>query len=197
MYDKDYLDWERKAYERNKTRHEQRLRRRVRTAFWVAVAVWAVVLILVLTIPVSSQAPAEQFVEPAAETPQDDGRLPGDDIPASGYASIEAMPLQYLGEFKITYYCACERCCGRWSDGITSTGTTATQGRTIAVDPSVIPYGTEVEIVYQDGSAERFLAEDCGSAIVNRRIDIFRNSHDEALEFGVTSASVYVVEVDE
>ena len=50
-----------------------------------------------------------------------------------------------LGNFTITYYCACEICCNK-ADGITATGTPVIEGQTIAVDPSVIPYGTKVII---------------------------------------------------
>ena len=92
---------------------------------------------------------------------------------------------QSLGEFVITHYCACEKCTVD-GDGITASGTQATAGRTIAVDPEVIPYGTTVII---DGHA--YVAEDCGGAIKGRRIDIFMESHQEALEAGVKVAEVY------
>lgn len=90
-----------------------------------------------------------------------------------------------LGEFTISHYCACEKCTVD-GDGITASGTQATAGRTIAVDPEVIPYGTTVII---DGHA--YVAEDCGGAIKGRRIDIFMESHQEALEAGVKVAEVY------
>ena len=92
---------------------------------------------------------------------------------------------QSLGEFVITHYCACEKCTID-GDGITATGTKAASGRTIAVDPEVIPYGTTVII---DGHA--YVAEDCGGSIKGRRIDIFMESHQEALEAGVKVAEVY------
>ena len=75
-------------------------------------------------------------------------------------------------------YCPCYRCCGK-CDGITATGTKATAGRTIAVDPKVIPYGTEVII-----NGNTYVAEDCGGAIKGNRIDVYFDTHAEALQFG-------------
>ena len=94
-----------------------------------------------------------------------------------------------LGEFTITHYCACSRCCGK-SDGVTATGTQATEGRTIAVDPEVIPYGTKVLI---DG--HEYIAEDCGGAIKGNRIDIYCDSHEEALSRGRITREVWVSEL--
>ena len=91
-----------------------------------------------------------------------------------------------LGEYTITHYCACSRCCGK-SDGVTATGTQATEGRTIAVDPEVIPYGTKVLI---DG--HEYIAEDCGSAIKGQRIDIYAADHAEALSRGRITREVWV-----
>ena len=93
-----------------------------------------------------------------------------------------------LGEFKITAYCACARCCGK-SDGITATGTHATEGRTIAVDPSVIPYGAKVKI----GDCE-YVAEDCGGAIKGNVIDIYIADHNRASEYGVRYEEVFLVD---
>lgn len=76
-------------------------------------------------------------------------------------------------------YCPCIKCCGK-DDGITATGTKATSGRTIAVDSSVIPYGSEVVI---DGHI--YIAEDCGGAIKGYTIDVFHDTHQEALQWGI------------
>lgn len=94
--------------------------------------------------------------------------------------------LKSLGRFKLTAYCACSRCCGK-SDGITASGTKAKQGRTIAVDPKQIPYGTKVVI-----NGYTYVAEDCGGGIGKSCIDVFFNSHKDALNFGVQYAEVYV-----
>lgn len=96
----------------------------------------------------------------------------------------------FLGEYTLTAYCACEFCRGK-SDGVTATGTQATQGRTIAVDPRDIPYGTSVVIILPDGTQHSYVAEDCGGAIKGKRIDIYFDSHADALEFGVRSGMVY------
>ena len=71
---------------------------------------------------------------------------------------------------------------------ITSTGTTPKWG-TIAVDPSVIPYGTKVYIP-QFGMS--FIAEDCGGAIKGNRIDIFMNSESQAQSWGRQSIEINV-----
>lgn len=104
----------------------------------------------------------------------------------------EAIPLvqeepEYITEtFKLTAYCPCMQCCGK-TDGITASGTKATEGRTIAVDPNVIPFGTEVII-----NGHTYIAEDKGGAIKNNRIDVYFDSHQDALEFGVQYADVLI-----
>ena len=103
----------------------------------------------------------------------------------------EENPLQYLGNFKLTAYCSCFECCEKRPTeadyGITATGTKATQGRTIAVDNSVIPYGTKVII-----DEYEYTAEDTGGAIKGKHIDIYFDSHEEALNFGVKYKDVYI-----
>lgn len=89
--------------------------------------------------------------------------------------------------FVLTAYCACKKCCGK-NDGITATGTKASEGRTIAVDPNKIPYGTKVVI---DG--QTYIAEDCGGAIKGNRIDLYFDSHQEALNFGRQTKEVTIL----
>lgn len=91
-------------------------------------------------------------------------------------------------EMIITAYCPCEKCCGK-NNGITASGTKAKQGRTVAVDPRYIPYGTEIII---DG--QTYIAEDCGGAIKGDRIDLFFDSHSEAVSFGKQTKIVRIAE---
>lgn len=103
-----------------------------------------------------------------------------------------------LGTFTLTAYCPCEKCCGYWATirptdetgaaiVYTSTGEIARAGTTIAVDPSVIPYGSTVKI-----NGHTYIAQDTGGAIRSNRIDVYFADHQEALEFGRQKAEVFL-----
>lgn len=94
-----------------------------------------------------------------------------------------------LGSFRLSFYCTCEKCCGAYATGLTKSGTTVTEGRTIAVDPKVIPLGSRV---YIDGYGV-FIAEDVGSAIKENKIDIAVGNHEQALKLGIDEATVYLL----
>lgn len=91
---------------------------------------------------------------------------------------------QYLGGYTLTAYCACEQCCGK-SDGITASGTVATQGRTVACNS--LPFGTVLSI-----NGHEYTVEDTGG-MRDGVIDVFFDDHQEAIEFGVQYADVYKV----
>ena len=109
----------------------------------------------------------EQSIDPAAE-------------------SRSEVNSESLGTFTVTHYCGCEKCCGK-TDGITATGTVATEGQTVAVDPNVIPLGSEVVI---DGHT--YIAEDVGGAIKGNKVDIYVNSHQGAVSRGKVAREVFV-----
>lgn len=101
--------------------------------------------------------------------------------------------LRSLGTFTLTAYCTCKKCCGKNSPEVTGkpsrtrSGTTPVQGRTVAVDKNVIPLGTHIFI-----NGHEYVAEDTGSWVEGNDVDIFFNSHREALIFGVQKAEVFV-----
>ena len=144
----------------------------------------AVMLIIVAALTVKTTGQPYKGEPPVIED-----RLRGEDKPAEGCAVLDIG--EPLGEFTLTAYCPCMKCCGK-TDGITATGTTAAEGRTIAVDPRVIPYGSAVTLYFADGTSHTYTAEDCGGAIKGNRIDVFFDSHGAARAFGVQSAMVYV-----
>ena len=96
---------------------------------------------------------------------------------------------EYLGEYKLSFYCACAKCCGK-TDGITASGAIAKEGTTIAVDPRKIPLGSKV---YIEGWGT-YIAQDTGGAIKQNRIDVFMSSHQRALNAGIAHAKVWIVE---
>lgn len=104
-----------------------------------------------------------------------------------------------LGEFRVTAYCPCGKCCGKWAynrptdergDKIVmgASGARLIDGVSIAVDPSVIPYGSTV---IMDGA--EYIAHDCGGAIKGNSIDIYFDDHDSATEYALRYVDVYVV----
>lgn len=138
------------------------------------------------TEPVEETKPKEVVEKPKQEQNNKDDSN-NDTNNKSDEQKEEESNLIYMGRFKLTAYCACSKCCGK-SDGITASGTKAKQGRTIAVDPKQIPYGTKVVI-----NGHTYVAEDCGSGIGKSCIDVFFNSHKEALNFGIQYADVYII----
>lgn len=125
--------------------------------------------------------------------------MPVEPIPRKAQPTevYETPELKLLARFIVTAYCACERCCDKSPDdpayGITATGTKATQGRTIAVDPRVIPYGTVLYFEGPDGLIGGYVAEDCGGAIKGNRLDLYFDSHEEAIEWGIKEKDIYII----
>ena len=89
--------------------------------------------------------------------------------------------------YKITAYCSCSRCCGKYANGITAMGTRATSGRTVAAPPGY-KFGTKLLI-----NGKQYIVEDRGGAIKGNRIDMYVNSHSEALRWGVRYLPVKVI----
>jgi len=103
-----------------------------------------------------------------------------------------------LGNFTLTAYCPCVKCCEIWSsehpsrigtDYIqkTASGTIPLAGKTIAVRKNVIPFGTTVII-----SGHEYIVEDTGGGLKENGIDIYFDTHDEALKFGRQTAEVFI-----
>ena len=95
----------------------------------------------------------------------------------------------YLGEFQVTGYCSCTICCGEKEERLTKSETVPRASHTVAADPSVIPLGTRIvidDVVYT--------VEDTGKAVEGMRLDIFFDSHEEAVRYGRKEKYVYLEE---
>ena len=102
-----------------------------------------------------------------------------------------------------TAYCLCKKCCGKSAThpqyGVTASGyriTPGTNEKVIAVDTSVIPLGTKVYVEGLNGanSYGYAVAADTGSAIKNMKIDLYMDSHADALRWGFKKVNVYLLE---
>ena len=79
--------------------------------------------------------------------------------------------------------------------GLTASGMKAQYG-VVAVDPKVIPLGTKLYIESVDGKYVYgdAVAGDTGGAIKGNKIDLFMNSRQDCLNFGVRQVNVYIVD---
>lgn len=169
----------------------------------LSVIVWAIIVVSVLVTPVKSDA------VPTEEPKEDDGRIPGDDVPAVErcymtdeeiYEDLENYYIEQallakankIEDVKVTHYCCCVKCCGK-DDGITYSGVKAVPGVTVAVDTSIIPLGSDVLVDYGDGELHYYRADDIGGSVRGNHIDLAVTTHEEALQLGIKRATVYFV----
>lgn len=101
---------------------------------------------------------------------------------------IPPKTLKSIGTYTITAYCPCRKCCGKWANGITASGVYAKANHTIAA-PKNIPFGTVLVI---DGVP--YTVEDRGGAIKGKKLDIYFDTHKEALKFGRQKKEVFIYE---
>lgn len=182
---------------RNRARKHARL---IRIQWLIILALALALVISLLSKPTASMVAFE-----------DRGQQSISSLPSEAMAETIGVPEQIpvsepeptpelieLGEFKTTAYCTCVKCCGIWSqehpsrvgtDYVqkTASGTIPTAGRTVSVDTEIIPFGTVLII---DG--HEYIAEDTGSAVKGEIIDIYFESHEAAIEYGVQYKTIYV-----
>ena len=89
----------------------------------------------------------------------------------------------YLGVYTITAYCGCTQCTSGL--GITASGVTPTEGWTVACNS--LPFGTQISI-----NGNTYEVQDTGN-MDDRTIDIYMNSHEDAVAFGMQTADVYLI----
>lgn len=134
----------------------------------------------------AEETPAEETAE---EAPAEEPVIDDSPIAQATKADMERPDdLVKLGDFIATAYCV---------TGQTSTGTQTTVGRTLAVNPYVIPYGTEVWLYLEDGTfAGDFIAEDTGSNMLANPnvIDIYmgQDSYNDCILWGAQDVQVYI-----
>jgi len=104
------------------------------------------------------------------------------------------VQLTEVGTAETTGYCPCTRCCGKWAGGRTASGTWAQHGRTVGIDPAVVPYGA---LVYIDGTI--YTNEDCPAqwAIAKADgvlVDLYYDDHAAAWSHGRQKTTLFLVD---
>lgn len=110
--------------------------------------------------------------------------------PVSNTVSRGRSSVKTINMMATAYTPFCNGC-----SGITATGIDVrnTQPNIIAVDPSVIPLGTKVEILLDGTSIGYYIAADTGGAIKGYKIDILVSSNEEAYSFGNKAVTVRIL----
>jgi len=92
---------------------------------------------------------------------------------------------------RVTAYCACRRCCGKFADGITASGHKIRRGDTFAAADKRYSFGTEMVVAgYNKGKPIKVL--DRGGAIRGNKLDVFFPTHRKARKWGVKYIDVKV-----
>ncbi len=82
-----------------------------------------------------------------------------------------------------------------YGGGMTASGRPAQVGH-VAVDPKIIPYGTELYIVATDGTVYGYaIAADTGGFIYDGKtvVDVYLNTFDECSQWGRKNVNIYVL----
>ena len=153
-----------------------------------------------------------RFVVPTTETSVSENstseNVAKDSVESGDNAEIDTVVTEpqetfvSLGEFKLTAYCPCTKCCGKWGENrptdangnmivVTASGRYAKENWTVAADTSMLPFGTRIYI-----NGYEYEVQDRGGAVKGNRIDIYFDDHQEALNFGVQYAEVMIKVVD-
>ena len=171
----------------------------------LSIIAWAVIIVAVLVTPVNADAvPIEGLKE-------DDGRIPGDDIPATElcYMTEDEIQEDYenqkiseallekahkIENCMVTWYTAdtCGKKPGDPAYGITASGLPVVEHLTCAVDKSVIPLYADVFVQYADGTIEQLWATDTG--VNGNHIDIYTPDYDYAIQMGRQKLIVWWLE---
>jgi len=148
---------------------------------------------------VGSQNALSSFEAVAAEV-QDNLSPKAEVVRSHGFIEAHSPEFISLGLYKVTAYCPCEKCCGIWAErGVDKNGNRVTPGSVngigeqrilpgdmfVAADSS-FPYGTKLNIPGYGIVSVR----DRGGAIKGRRLDVFFDTHQEALNWGVQNLEI-------
>lgn len=134
-----------------------------------------------------AEEPESPVVEPEASAEEPDAPV-AEAKPTETAADIPEG-LTWIENVSVSHYDACALCCGS-SGGIGASGRKVVPHYSVAVDPSVIPLGSDVVIMFDNGETLLCRADDTGGAVKGNKIDLCVATHEEAVAAGVRKATV-------
>ena len=179
--------------ERRRARQAERTAAMWRRITYAALLASIIVEVIAILVIHASADDTEAIHPPMVVTNTETATEPSVDPEEAENEKIEAALLaraHVIEDCVVTHYDCCVQCCGK-DDGITASGRKATPGVTVAVDPNVIPLGSDVLVDYGDGEIHYYRADDVG--VKGNHIDLCVGSHEEALQLGRRAATVYWV----
>lgn len=127
------------------------------------------------------------MAEPKAQRPENTTNKQPDKSESNGEEVGEWESVK----MRVTAYCPCSRCCGRYSDGVTACGHKIRTGDIFVAADKRYPFGTEM-LIPGYGNSQRVQVLDRGGVIKGNRLDVFFSTHEEALEWGVRDLDIKV-----
>jgi 3D (Asp-Asp-Asp) domain-containing protein len=153
------------------------------------------VVFLQTTLPYDSPTVSQKPSEPAPEVlASEEDRLinllRNEDLNVAYEKQQNDNPWQVV-RMRVTGYCACPKCCGSYSDGITASNHKIGPGDVFVAADKTYSFGTEMVIPgYHQSRPVKVL--DRGGLIKGNRLDVFFHSHQLAREWGVQYLDVLV-----
>ncbi len=148
-------------------------------------------------IPLSTRIPVQEMEQdlpagqPTQNTPAPDLDQELVDLLRQASIGSDGTPEWKIVRMRVTAYCACPKCCGKFADGLTANMHKVRRGDTFVAADKRIPFGTEILIpgYNEDRPVE---VKDRGRLIRGNRLDVFFNSHKVAKKWGAKYLDVMV-----
>lgn len=135
--------------------------------------------------------PADKGLDTAAANPENRPMAAVPEPVPLNTAIENSLPRWRTVRMRVTAYCPCAVCCGRFADGRTANGYVIRRGDRFAAAPQKYPFGTEMIVPHYHGNKPIFIL-DRGGAIKGNRLDVFFHSHTQAAAWGVKYLDVKV-----
>lgn len=105
-------------------------------------------------------------------------------IGSNNYETMGGGTLVSLGQWRLTGYCNCSECCGKWAGGPTASGVMPTAGKTVAIHASAmeafgLKFGDQLSINGHIYTLEDHGGSEMSSSNGGKCVDIYVANHSE------------------